>query len=248
MSMTESKAPTKGKTTRPAKSTAKKNALTEKIEAALAKAVRKTATLGQLVLTDLNVRKKKSSQASIEGLAAAIRSAGLLMNLVVFEMDDGRYGVAAGELRRLALRWLMEQENNADKTTPDGIVTDDYPVEVLVVSRAMARVVSMMENSQREQMHPADQVTAFRDLSADGQTPAQIGDLLGFSTRHVQRCLRLATMAPVLLNALAEDQITLDQLQALSATEDHQRQCDVWDNAHGWAAAPQHLRKAVLKG
>ncbi len=247
MSMTESKAPTKGKTTRPAKTT-KKNALTEKIEAALAKAVRKTATLGQLVLTDLNVRKKKSSQASIEGLAAAIRSAGLLMNLVVFEMDDGRYGVAAGERRTLALRWLMEQENDADKTTPDGIVTDDYPVAVLVVSKAMARVVSMMENSQREQMHPADQVTAFRDLSADGQTPAQIGDLLGFSTRHVQRCLRLATMAPVLLDALAEDQITLDQLQALSATDDHQRQCDVWDNAHGWAAAPQHLREAVLKG
>ena len=248
MSMTESKAPTKGKTTRPAKSTIKKNALAEKIEAALAKAVRKTATLGLLVLTDLNVRKKKSSQASIEGLGASIRSAGLLMNLVVFEMEDGRYGVAAGERRTLALRWLMEQEKDADKTTPDGIVTDDYPVEVLVVSRAMARVVSMMENSQREQMHPADQVTAFRDLSADGQTPAQIGDLLGFSTRHVQRCLRLATMAPVLLDALADDQITLDQLQALSATDDHQRQCDVWENAHGWAAAPQHLREAVLKG
>lgn len=145
-------------------------------------------------------------------------------------------------------RWLMSLENDADKTTPDGIVTDDYPVAVLVVSKAMARVVSMMENSQREQMHPADQITAFRDLSADGQTPAQIGDLLGFSTRHVQRCLRLATMAPVLLDALAEDQITLDQLQALSATDDHQRQCDVWDNAHGWAAAPQHLREAVLKG
>ena len=248
MSNIESTLPVKGKTTRPAKSTAKKNPLAEKIEAALAKAVRKTATLGQLVMTDLNVRKKKSLQTSIEGLAASIRSAGLLMNLVVFEMDDGRYGVAAGERRTLALRWLMEQENNADKTTPDGIVTDDYPVEVLIVSRAMARVVSMMENSQREQMHTADQVTAFRDLSADGQTPAQIGDLLGFSTRHVQRCLRLATMAPVLLDALADDQITLDQLQALSATDDHQRQCDVWENAYGWAAAPQHLREAVLKG
>ena len=68
MSMTESKAPTKGKTTRPAK-TSKKNALAEKIEAALAKAVRKTATLGQMVLTDLNVRKKKSSQASMNEAA-----------------------------------------------------------------------------------------------------------------------------------------------------------------------------------
>lgn len=57
MSMTESKAPTKGKTTRPAKTT-KKNALAEKIEAALAK----------------TVRKKKSSQASIERLAATAAS------------------------------------------------------------------------------------------------------------------------------------------------------------------------------
>lgn len=50
------------------------------------------------------------------------------------------------------------------------------------------------------------------------------------------------------LDARAEDQITLDQLQALSATEDHQRQCDVRENAHGWVAAPQHLREAVLEG
>ncbi len=100
MSVTESKAPAKSKTTRPAKTT-KKYALTEKIEAALAKAVRKTATLGQLVLTDLNVRRKKSSQTSIEGLAASIRSAGLLMNLVVFEMDDGRQLPYYGTLARI---------------------------------------------------------------------------------------------------------------------------------------------------
>jgi ParB family chromosome partitioning protein len=100
MSNIESTVTAKSKTTRPAKSS-KKNVLAEKIEAALAKTVRKTATLGQQVLTDLNVRKKRSSQVSIEGLAASIRSAGLLMNLVVFEMDDGRYGVAAGERRTL---------------------------------------------------------------------------------------------------------------------------------------------------
>ncbi|WP_242526852.1 hypothetical protein [Serratia ureilytica] len=67
MSNIESTLPAKGKTTRPAKSTAKKTPLAEKIEAALAKAVRKTAMLGQLVLTDLNVRKKKSSQTSSRG-------------------------------------------------------------------------------------------------------------------------------------------------------------------------------------
>jgi ParB family chromosome partitioning protein len=247
MSTIESKTPATAKATRTAKSATKKSVVAENIEAALAKAVRKTATLGQLELDGLNVRKKKTSQASIEGLAASIRSVGLLQNLIVFEMENGQFGVAAGERRTLALRWLMGREDDADKTTPDGIVNAGYAVDVLIVSKEMARIISLTENSQREQMHPADQVFAFREMSAEGRAPAQIGGLMGFSTKHVQKCLRLAMMAPVLLDALAEDKITLDQLQALSATEDHQRQCDVWVNAHGWAAAPQHLREAVLK-
>ncbi len=246
MSTIESKAPATAKATRTAKSATKKSVVAENIEAALAKAVRKTATLGQLELDGLNVRKKKTSQASIEGLAASIRSVGLLQNLIVFEMENGQFGVAAGERRTLALRWLMGREDDADKTTPNGIVNAGYAVDVLIVSKEMARIISLTENSQREQMHPADQVFAFREMSAEGRAPAQIGGLLGFSTKHVQKCLRLATMAPALLDALADDKITLDQLQALSATEDHQRQCDVWINAHGWAAAPQHLREAVL--
>ncbi|CAI2155314.1 ParB/RepB/Spo0J family partition protein [Serratia entomophila] len=247
MSTIESKTPATAKATRTAKSATKKSIVAENIEAALAKAVRKTATLGQLELDGLNVRKKKTSQASIEGLAASIRSVGLLQNLIVFEMENGQFGVAAGERRTLALRWLMGREDAADKTTPDGIVNAGYAVDVLIVSKEMARIISLTENSQREQMHPADQVFAFREMSAEGRAPAQIGGLMGFSTKHVQKCLRLAMMAPVLLDALAEDKITLDQLQALSATEDHQRQCDVWVNAHGWSAAPQHLREAVLK-
>lgn len=247
MSNTNTKTPAKGKSTRPAKS-ATKNAITESIEAALAKAIRKTVTLGQLALTELNARKKKSSPASIEGLAATIRSTGLLMNLVVFEMDDGLFGVAAGERRTLALRWLQGQENEADKTTPDGIVSADYPVEVLIVSKDMARIISLMENSQREQMHPADQLFAFREMSAEGRTPAQISGMLGYSTRHVQKCLRLATMAPTLLDALADDLITLDQLQALSVTDDHRRQCDVWENAPSWGKNPRNLREAALEG
>lgn len=59
MSTIESKAPATAKATRTAKSATKKSVVAENIEAALAKAVRKTATLGQLELDGLNVRKKK---------------------------------------------------------------------------------------------------------------------------------------------------------------------------------------------
>lgn len=68
MSDIDTKAPAKPKSTAkksPAKAASAKTAAAKFVEAALDKAERKTATLGQLVLTDLNVRKKKSSQTSI---------------------------------------------------------------------------------------------------------------------------------------------------------------------------------------
>lgn len=56
----------------------------------------------------------------------------------------------------------------------------------------------MVENNQRAAMHPAEQISGFRTLSEQGKTPAQIGDQLGYSSRHVQRMLKLANLAPEL--------------------------------------------------
>ena len=53
-------------------------------------------------------------------------------------------------------------------------------------------------------------------MAQEGKTPAQIGDLLGYSPRHVQRMLKLADLAPVILDALAEDRITTEHCQALA--------------------------------
>lgn len=94
-------------------------------------------------------------------------------------------------------------------------------------------------------LHPADQLHAFIELQKTGQSAAEIGDLLGFSTHHVQKCLRLANMAPELLMELDADNITLDQLQALTGTTDHERQVIVWNNAFGRKKEPRHLREAV---
>nr|WP_241391205.1 hypothetical protein [Serratia proteamaculans]ULG18987.1 chromosome partitioning protein ParB [Serratia proteamaculans] len=47
------------------------------------------------------------------------------------------------------------------------------------VPRHLARAASMTENGKRKNMHPAEQIVGFRGMSADGNTPAQIGDLLG---------------------------------------------------------------------
>ncbi len=78
----------------------------------------------------------------------------------------------------------------------------------------------MTENGQRRDMHPAEQIAGFRAMAQEGKTPAQIGDLLGYSPRHVQRMLKLADLAPVILDALAEDRITTEHCQALALEND----------------------------
>ncbi|WP_252389549.1 helix-turn-helix domain-containing protein, partial [Escherichia coli] len=47
-----------------------------------------------------------------------------------------------------------------------------------------------------------EQIAGFRAMAQEGKTPAQIGDLLGYSPRYVQRMLKLADLAPVILDAL----------------------------------------------
>jgi ParB family chromosome partitioning protein len=234
MSVIESKAVSKASksTKRP-----KKAAVTEAVEQALANAPVEMVPLSQLVHIGQNVRKHKPDQEKLQELAASILSVGVLQNLVMCPMPDGMLGVAAGGRRLSALHLLLEA----------GSITAEYPVPVKSVEFSMATYVSEIENSKRENMHPADQIAAFAKMSENGDTAAQIGSVLGYTTKHVQKCLRLAGMAPALLAELAEDKINLDQLQALSATEDHERQLDVWKNAYGIYRTPRELRDAAVR-
>ncbi|MEG2664901.1 MAG: ParB N-terminal domain-containing protein [Hafnia sp.] len=192
-----------------------------------------------LVQSALNVRKQAPDAAKLTELAESIKAVGVLQNMVAFAQPDGLLAVAAGGRRLAALQQLLAA----------GDIDNDYLVPVKVVDEEMAVTLSLTENSHREDMHPADQIRAFMTLSESGKTAAQIGSVLGYTTRHVQKCLRLAGMAPALLEALATDTINLDQLQALSANEDHQRQLNVWQNAlagYSYEQRPDALRREVL--
>ncbi|WP_077891875.1 ParB/RepB/Spo0J family partition protein, partial [Escherichia coli] len=107
----------------------------------------------------------------------------------------------------------------------------DWPVRVKVIPQELATAASMTENGHRRDMHPAEQIAGFRAMAQEGKTPAQIGDLLGYSPRHVQRMLKLADLAPVILDALAEDRITTEHCQALALENDTARQVQVFEAA-----------------
>lgn len=230
MSVTESKAKRAGKTSRKAKNAA--NVASDTVlSAVLAQTEEQHVPLSALVKSPMNVRIVPYSAESVRELADSIRGIGLLQNLVVHLLPDGLYGVAAGG-RRLAAMNLLVTEST---------ITPDWPVRVKVVPEDLATAASLTENGQHLEMHPAEQIAGFRAMAAEGKTPAQTGDLLGYSPRHVQRMLKLAGLAPVILEALAEDKITTEHCQALALEDNPERQVQVYEAAcrESWNNKPE---------
>ncbi|MCS1250008.1 ParB/RepB/Spo0J family partition protein [Escherichia coli] len=200
------------------------------LSALLAQTEEVSVPLASLIKSPLNVRTVPYSVESVSELAGSIKGVGLLQNLVVHTLPGDRYGVAAGGRRLAALNMLAERN----------ILPADWPVRVKVIPQELATAASMTENGHRRDMHPAEQIAGFRALAQEGKTPAQTGDLLGYSPRHVQRMLKLADLAPVILDALAEDRITTEHCQALALENDTVRQVQVFEAAcqSGWGGKP----------
>lgn len=229
MSVTNSNAKSAVKTSRKAKNAA--SASNTVLSAVLAQTEEQHVPLSALVKSPQNVRIVPYSAESVRELADSIKGIGLLQNLVVHALPDGLYGVAAGG-RRLAAMNLLATENT---------IHPDWPVRVKVVPDNLATAASLTENGQHLEMHPAEQIAGFRAMAAEGKTPAQTGDLLGYSPRHVQRMLKLAGLAPVILEALAADKITTEHCQALALEDNPDRQVQVYEAAcrEGWNNKPE---------
>ncbi|EJI7577418.1 ParB/RepB/Spo0J family partition protein, partial [Escherichia coli] len=211
------------------------------LSALLAQTEEVSVPLASLIKSPLNVRTVPYSAESVSELADSIKGVGLLQNLVVHALPGDRYGVAAGGRRLAALNMLAERD----------IIQADWPVRVKIIPQELATAASMTENGHRRDMHPAEQIAGFRAMAQEGKTPAQIGDLLGYSPRHVQRMLKLADLAPVILDALAEDLITTEHCQALALENDTARQVQVFEAAcqSGWGGKPevQTIRRLVTE-
>ncbi|ULH06462.1 ParB/RepB/Spo0J family partition protein [Alcaligenes faecalis] len=189
--------------------------------------------LSQLRASRRNVRKTGSGGQSIASLAASIERVGLLQNLTVTASPNGEhYEVVAGGRRLAALKLLVKTKQ----------LDAQWLVPCLLVQTQDARTVSLTENVQREAMHPADQFEAFAALVKEGRPIEDIAADFGVTPLVVQRRLKLANVSPRLMADYRADQINLEQLMALSITDDHAAQEAAFYDAPEWQRGPHALR------
>lgn len=212
-----------------------------------------TVPLNKLFLSPRNVR-KTNGEVDIEGLAESIAGKRLLQNLVVSPRDTGRgfYDVDAGGRRFRALKLLVEQKR----------LPRDWPVPVLVVPPEDATEASLAEN-MRVPLNPADEVTAFaaviesyeeQGIADPTERIERCARRFGKTVRYIVERLRLAELAPEILEALRLAAITIDAAKAYAAYPDRQLQTKVFaeqeaSRARGGSNAhsPQSIR-AMLAG
>ena len=194
--------------------------------------------LSRLVLRPTGRNVRKTSRMSIPELAASIQRVGLLQNLIVIPASDGEhYEVVAGGRRLAALKLLAKKHR----------IAKDWEVPCLQVADGTARTASLTENVQREAMHPADQFEAFAALVMEGRPIEDIAADFSVTPLVVQRRLKLANVSPRLMADYRADAVTLDQLMALSITDDHAAQEAAFYDAPQWQRQPSALRDRLTE-
>jgi ParB family chromosome partitioning protein len=198
--------------------------------------------LGQLALSPRNAR--KTSGGPVEDLAASIAAHGLLQNLTVqpSDNDDAPYGVVAGG-RRLAALQLLERHG----MLPDNLASDGIPCR-LIRDDDVALEASTAENTLREAMHPADQFDAFKAMLDAGKPLHDVAAHFGVPDLVVKQRLKLANVNPELVQIYRNDGMSLEQLQALAITDNHEAQRQAWFTAqHDWERSPRDLRDKLTR-
>lgn len=191
--------------------------------------------VNRLEKSPLNAR-RTPGKMGMDELKASILSHGLMQNLVVTDKGDGIYCVIAGGRRLEAIHSLQSE----------GKLPEDFAVPCQVVTEEHALEMSLAENTVRLAMHPADQYAAFAALIEKGDSAADVAVRFGVEESFVLRRMKLARVAPELLNEYRNDNLSLECLMAYTLTDDHRRQMKVFNSLQDWQKDdPSEIRAAL---
>lgn len=155
-----------------------------------------------LFVGQINPRRTHDRAPQVD-LVASIRAHGVLVPLLVRPCEDGRYEVVAGS-RRLA----AAQE----------IGLPDVPCIIRSCDDAEARALALVDNLQREDVHPLEEAEGYSELQATH--PSTTVDVLaaqvGRSVTYIRRRLALRQLSPPAAEACRSGEITIAHAEELA--------------------------------
>ena len=154
--------------------------------------------------------RRQFNDASLQELAASLRSTGLIQPIIVRPAAAGSYELIAGERRWRAARL-------AELSAVPAIIRD-------VDSTTQAQM-ALIENIQREDLNPLDRAAAYQTLIKHlGLTQAELAGRLGEDRSTVTHFLRLLEMPPVVQEFVREGRLTLGHAKLLAGVTDPSEQ------------------------
>lgn len=199
-------------------------------------------SLSQLYLSEKNVRKTHHESAYQE-MCASLLYHGLQQNLVVIEEAPQHYAVIAGGRRLRAMQDLHDK----GKIIPN--IGDEWLIPCQVAAARDATELSLVENTIRIAMHPADQYEAWRVMMDEGKSTADVAMRFGVTEQLVRQRLKLGKVSPILMQAYRDDAMTLEALMAFTLCDDEARQLSVWEQVKGgYQISPHQIRRLLTEG
>jgi ParB family transcriptional regulator, chromosome partitioning protein len=193
--------------------------------------------VSRLEKSPLNAR-RTHAKLGMDELKASLLAHGLMQNLVVTDSGDGNYRVIAGGRRLEAIHSLQAE----------GKLPQDFAVPCQIVTEEHALEMSLAENTVRMAMHPADQYEAFAALIEQGESAADVAHRFGIDESLVLKRMKLARVAPQLLEEYRNEGMTLECLIAYTITDDHRRQMKVFKSLQDWQKEdPSAIRVALTE-
>src|SRR6266404_7927182 len=168
-------------------------------------------SIATLVESSTNPR-KRFDEKTLGELAASFKTQGVLEPLLVRPFEDTKYEVVIGA-RRLKAARLAEMES--------------VPVRVVKLTDAEAIEAQVVENLQREDIHPLEESLGFKSLLQLGEptyTIASIAARAGKSEAYVQGRIKLADLIPSVAEAFLKDVIAIGHALLIAKLPDSQQQ------------------------
>ncbi len=170
------------------------------------------------VMRDLNVTLLKPGkyqprshmdEASLNDLAASIKSQGVMQPILVRQLADGSYEIIAGERR-----W------RASKLA--GLT--HVPVLVRSVPDNAALAMALIENIQRENLNPLEEAVGIQRLIDEFKMTHQVAaEAVGRSRSAASNLLRLLKLPSTVQGLLMENKLDMGHARALLSLESAQQ-------------------------